>query len=118
MTRSAKVNAIRAAAAADRAARGLPQAPVSEEEQLARALKAVPDGLTLTELRSVLHCGRERREEAVAAIRRARWVHEAQESRPNAAGRMQRQVVLRALVDEAPRVRSVSGMEIGRVERG
>src|SRR5207244_11260577 len=54
-----------------------------------RALCIAPDGLTLSDLSKVLHCGRARREEAIAAIRRASWIRETKESRPNAAGRMQ-----------------------------
>jgi len=64
-----------------------------------RALCIAPDGLTLSDLSKVLHCGRARREEAIAAIRRASWIRETKESRPNAAGRMQRQTVLRLAQD-------------------
>lgn len=113
--RSAKVEAIRAWAAAEherreamrawvtaeRERRGLPPAPVSVEElDLFRAISEAGDeGIRLTELRGRLSalCGRERKEEAVAAVRRAAWVAESVELRANARGHVQRQVVLRMI---------------------
>ena len=50
MTNSWKVRGIREHYRNERERLALPEPPVSEEERLARALKAAPDGLTLTEL--------------------------------------------------------------------
>lgn len=70
--------------------------PVSPEEALARVLAVAPNGLTLTALRAALPCvSRDRREEAIVAIRNASWTTERYESRPGGAGREQMQVVVR-----------------------
>lgn len=93
MNESWKVRAIREAHAR-------PDRAVSPEEQLARALREAPDGLTLTQTRNVLTgCGKDRREEALEAVRSAAWTTETREQRPNRAGHSQSQVVLRALAD-------------------
>jgi len=94
--RSAKVAAIREWAAEQRGEQGLPPAQgVSAEELIARALRLAPDGLTLADIRKALHRPREQTDEAIANVRRAPWVTETTETRPNAAGRKRQQVVLR-----------------------
>lgn len=106
---SSKVKAIRDAWANELAQRGEP-APVSPEDRLARALRARSDGLTLSDARRVLlGLGKERADEALASVRRAAWVVESREVRPNAAGKPQAQVVLRARAAGEGSVRAGGG---------
>lgn len=69
----------------------------SPEDELFKALRDAPEGLTLSECRKVLRpvVGRSRLETALASVRENPRVDETIERRTNNAGRSERYLILR-----------------------
>lgn len=76
---------------------GVPIGGWSPEDELLKALREAPEGLTMSECRKVLRpvVGRSRLETALAAVRQNPRVDETIERRANRAGRPERFLVLR-----------------------
>lgn len=83
--------------ASQRRRAGVPLGGWSPEDELLKALRDAPEGLTLSECRKVLRpvVGRSRLETALASVRENPRVDETIERRTNDAGRSERYLILR-----------------------